>query len=113
MSVDFPRWGKCEYSGEVNSLDQPHGYGAAVDSDGYRREGTYQDGSLVTGKWFRPDGFLYYEGECKGGRRHGTGTGFHRGGSVGTGRWEENSLKDGTRTYPDGRVVKKVNGERV
>ena len=112
-SVDFPLWGKCKYTGEINSRDQPHGLGTAVESDGWRREGTYQDGSLVTGKMFRPDGFLRYEGEFKGGRWHGTGTRFYPDGTVSTGRWEENSLIDGTFTFPDGRVVKFVNGERV
>ena len=112
-SVDFPLWGKCKYSGEINSCDQPHGFGTAVGGNGYRNEGTFQDGSLVTGKRFEPDGFLMYEGECKGGRAHGTGKWFYRGGRVGTGRWEESSLIDGTYTYPDGRVVQVVNGEEV
>ena len=134
-SVAFPLWGLCQYSGEVNSRDQPHGFGTAVREDGDRYEGTYQDGSLVTGKWFWSDGFLEYEGEFKRGRSHGTGTEFDRDGKVGTGRWEESSFidgtvtfpdgtvitgrweedlfKDGTITYPDGRVVKFVNGERV
>ena len=136
-SVDIPNWGKCQYSGKVNSGDQPHGYGTAVESDGWRYEGTYQDGSLVTGKQFRPDGFLRYEGEFKGGlshgtgkqfrpdgfleyegewkggRIHGTGTAFHRNGSVLTGRYEKDELIDGTRTCPDGRVEKYVNGKAV
>ena len=135
MSVDFPLWGKCKYTGEVNSRDQPHGLGTAVVSNGWRFEGTYQDGSLVTGKMFMRDGSLMYEGEWKGGRAHGTGTAFNRDGTVLTGRWEENSFKDGTCTFPDGtaetgryeegslidgtvtcpdgRVVQVVNGERV
>ena len=112
-SVDFPDLGLCQYSGEVNSRDQPHGYGTVVRGDGYRYEGTYQDGSLVTGKEFRSDGSLEYEGEWKGGWAHGTGTWFYRDGTVRTGRWEESRLIDGTITYPDGRVVKVVNGERV
>ena len=111
MSVDFPFWGKCEYTGEVNSCDQPHGYGTVVRGNGYRYEGTYQDGSLVTGKLFYLDGSLEYEGEFKGGRRHGTGTEFDRNGRVFTGRYEENTLIDGTCTYPSGRVEKKVNGK--
>ena len=110
MSVDFPFWGKCEYTGEINSRDQPHGLGTAVREDGRRYEGTFQDGSLVTGKCFRPDGFLEYEGGFKGGRRHGTGTVFHRDGKVFTGRYEEGSFKDRTITCPDGRVVKYVDG---
>ena len=113
MSVDFPGLGKCEYTGEINSCDQPHGYGTVVRGDGYRYEGTYQDGSLVTGKLFWSDGFLDYEGEFKGGRRHGAGTVFHKDGMVETGRYEEGRLKDGTVTFPSGRVEKFVNGERV
>ena len=113
MSVVFPGWGLCQYSGEVNSRDQPHGLGTAVESNGWRREGTYQDGSLVTGKMFWPDGFLHYEGEFKGGRYHGTGTRFYPDGTVFTGRYEEYSLIDGTRTYRDGRVLKFVNGKAV
>ena len=82
----------------------------AVGGNGWRREGTFKDGSLVTGKEFGRDGFLFYEGEFKEGWAHGTGTWFYRDGMVGTGRSEEGSLKDGTWTYPDGTVVKVVNG---
>ena len=112
-SVDFPRWGPCQYTGQVNTLDQPLGLGTAVREGGYRYEGTFQAGSLVTGKAFWPDGFLLYEGEFKEGRRHGMGTVFNPDGTVHTGRWEGNDLKDGTLTYPDGRVVKVVNGKAV
>ena len=112
-SVFVDYWGKCQYTGEVNSRDQPHGLGTAVEEDGWRYEGTYQDNSLVTGKRFGPDGFLAYEGEFKGRRYHGTGTEFYRDGTVATGRWEEGSLIDGTYTFPDGEVVKYVNGKEV
>ena len=113
MSVVFPGLGTLQYTGEINSRDQPHGLGTAVGESGWRLEGTYQAGSLVTGKAFGSDGFLEYEGEFKGGRPHGTGTVFHRNGSVATGRYEGDELIDGTFTYPDGRVAKVVNGEWV
>ena len=70
----------------------------------------FQAGSLVTGKAFWEDGFLAYEGEWKECRSHGMGMAFERDGTVGTGRWEEGLLIDGTWTYPDGTVVKVVNG---
>ena len=71
----------------------------------------FQAGSFVTGKAFRRDGALLYEGEWKEGRPHGTGTQFDRDGEVLTGRWERNELIDGTVAYSSGRVVKVVNGK--
>ena len=84
-----------------------------MDGNGWRREGTFQVGSLVTGKRFKLDGALAYEGEYKEGWAHGMGTSFNPDGKVLTGRWEGNVFKDGTGTYPSGRVEKYVNGEVV
>ena len=112
-SVAFPNWGTLQYTGQVNTLYQPHGLGTAVNGDGYRFEGTFQAGSLVTGKTFRPDGALWYYGEFKEYWWHGMGTGFGPDGTVLTGRWERDDFKDGTATHPDGRVVKYVNGKAV
>ena len=56
---------------------------------------------------------FYYEGERSGGVCHGLGTMFHSDGGVVTDRYERHGFKDGTYTYPDGRVVKVVNGKGI
>ena len=102
--------GKCKYTGQVNDRNGPHGQGTAVDESGWRYEGIFKDGSLAKGKWSLSSGALWYEGECSGGERHGMGTRFDPNGDVYTGRFEEGHLVDGTRTSPDGTVIKWVNG---
>ena len=94
----------------VNDQNGPHGQGTAVDEDGWRYEGTFKDGSLVEGKEFTSSGALRYEGGFSGGNLHGIGTRFNSGGDVDKGRFEECDLFDGTRTYPNGTVLKCVNG---
>ena len=48
--------------------------------------------AFVTGKAFRSDGILWYEGECKGGEWHGTGKEFYPDGGLLTGRFEGGRL---------------------
>ena len=112
--------GKCKYTGEMNAQNGPHGPGKAVSGNGYRYEGTFKD-SLVKRKEFYPYGALRYEGklalryegEFSGDRYHGMGSRFGSGGEVSTGRYEEGGFIQGTGTYPDGMVVKVVDGKFV
>ena len=114
MSVVFPGCGLCQYSGEVNSRDQPHGLGTAVREDGWRYEGTSPGWFPCYGEGVQAGRIPRVRGrEWKEGQWHGMGTRFCPDGTVDTGRWEEDSFKDGTETHPDGRVVKYVNGKRV
>ena len=88
----------------------PHGQSTAV-GVGWRCEGTYKDGFFAKGKAFNLSGALGYEGEWSGGKQHGMGTGFWLTGEVATGRYERGDFVDGTRTSPDGTVIKVVNGK--
>jgi len=91
--------GKHEFRDEVYDgewkWDQRHGWGSLRNPDGTVIEGYWQQG--------KPDGFasvidqkgtVVYEGEFKGGRRHGLGRQLFESGDMYDGGWQEGRLHD-------------------
>ena len=96
--VDFPGWGPYQYTGEVNTRDQPHGLGTAVRGDGWRYEGTFPcyGGAVLAGRSVpdeprplsRATGLPCIHPRTRVNTRKAGGTGWGRGLS-GTGRWKQ------------------------
>jgi len=94
------------YTGERNSLGQPHGHGMKIFSDGRRYIGYFSEGKFHgKGEFTAPDGGKY-KGEWQNGKFHGRGVFTSPDGTVYKGQWQNHQKHGfGTQTLSNGQVL--------
>lgn len=91
------------YTGDINALNQYHGFGIFVWKDGSKYEGFWHNGKATgKGRLINADGGAY-EGQWENDKANGLGRYLYKDGSVYEGNWlNDKQNGQGVETWPDG-----------